>query len=96
MSNETPSWKGIEGRTGGPGWGAFGPGKDQEIIVSFNKNTTPCSSNYHGMERRVTPNFCVGSKITWLAKTLHLFRKVAIFGFVIALKIDKFRKVVQS
>ena len=47
VSNETPSWKGIEGRTGGPGWGAFGPGKDQEIIVSFNKNTTPCSSNDH-------------------------------------------------
>ena len=46
VSIEAPSWKGIEGRTGGPGWGAFGPGKDQEIVVSLNTNTTPCSSNY--------------------------------------------------
>ena len=45
VSNETPSWKGIEGRTGGPGWGAFGPEKDQEIVVSLNTNATPCSSN---------------------------------------------------
>ena len=26
------------------GWGAYGPGKDQGTIVSFNKNSTPCSS----------------------------------------------------
>ena len=45
VSIEAPSWKGIEGRTGGPGWGAFGPGKDQEIVVSLNTNSTPCSSN---------------------------------------------------
>lgn len=38
---EAPSWKGIEGRTGGHGWGAFGPGKDQEIVVSLNTNATP-------------------------------------------------------
>ena len=38
---EAPSWKGIEGRTGGPGWGALGAGKDQEIVVSLNKNSTP-------------------------------------------------------
>ena len=41
VSIEAPSWKGIEGRTGGPGWGAFGPGKDQEIVVSLNTNATP-------------------------------------------------------
>ena len=45
VSIEAPSWKGIERRTGGPGWGAFGPGKDQEIVVSLNTNATPCSSN---------------------------------------------------
>ena len=41
VSIEAPSWKGIEGRTGGPGWGAFGPGKDQEIVVSLTINSTP-------------------------------------------------------
>ena len=41
VSIGAPSWKGIERRTGGPGWGAFGPGKDQEIVVSVNTNTTP-------------------------------------------------------
>ena len=45
VSFKAPSWKGImERRTGGPGWGAYGPGNDQGTIVSFNKNSTPCSS----------------------------------------------------
>ena len=45
VSFKAPSWKGImERRTGGPGWGAYGPGNDQGDHCVLNDKFHPLFS----------------------------------------------------